>query len=38
MEGIHTLKLSLQKGDLMCKIDLKDAYFVILLREGSSNL
>ena len=27
MEGLHTLKSCLQKGHLMGKIDLKDAYF-----------
>ena len=29
MEGIHMLKDLLRQGDLMAKIDLKDAYFVV---------
>ena len=29
MEGLHLLKQILQKGDLMVKIDLKDAYFCV---------
>lgn len=29
MEGIHMLKDLLRKGDLMVKIDLKDAYFTV---------
>ena len=35
MEGLHLLKLILQKVDLMSKIDLRVAYFVIRLREDS---
>ena len=29
MEGLHTVKAILQKGDWMTKIDLKDAFFMI---------
>lgn len=35
MEGIHTLKDLLKVGDWMCKIDLKDAYFTVPIREES---
>ena len=31
MEGIHTLKSLLRKGDWLVKVDLKDAYFSILI-------
>ncbi len=31
MEGLHLLKEMLQEKDYMCKIDLKDAYFCLLL-------
>lgn len=33
MEGIHTLKDLLTQGDWMCNVDLKDAYFLILIAE-----
>lgn len=35
MEGLHCLKFMLEKGDYMCKIDLKDAYFSVPLHELS---
>ena len=35
MEGIHTLKTLLRQGDWLVKIDLKDAYFAIPIREES---
>ena len=38
MEGLHCLKYVLQKGDHMCKIDLKDAYFNIPLHKDSQKL
>ena len=28
MEGLQNLKYMLQKGDYMCKLDLKDEYFL----------
>ena len=31
MEGLHCLKFLLEENDFLCKIDLKDAYFVIPL-------
>ena len=31
MEGIHTLKTLLQPGDWLAKVDLKNAYFSILI-------
>ena len=33
MEGIHMLKDLLRQGDLMAKIDLKDAYFAVPISE-----
>uniref|UniRef100_A0A1X7UZQ7 Reverse transcriptase domain-containing protein n=1 Tax=Amphimedon queenslandica TaxID=400682 RepID=A0A1X7UZQ7_AMPQE len=33
MEGIHTLKSLLRKGDWHVKIDLKDAYFSIPIKQ-----
>ena len=30
MEGLHVLKNILEQGDYICKLDLKDAYFVFL--------
>ena len=33
MEGIHLLEDLLKKGDWMAKVDLKDAYFMIPIRE-----
>ena len=38
MEGLHCLKCVLQKGDYMCKIDLKDTYFSVLLHKDSREL
>ena len=35
MEGLQNLKYMLQKGDYMCKLDLKDAYFSVLLDKNS---
>ena len=35
MEGLHLLKEMLQQGDYMCKIDLKDAYFMIPINQES---
>ena len=29
MEGIHLIQMLLQEGDLMVKLDLKDAYYPI---------
>ena len=29
MEGVHVVRDLLQKGDWMCRIDLKDAYFAM---------
>ena len=33
MEGIHVLRDLLRAGDWMAKVDLKDAYFMLLIRE-----
>ena len=33
IEGIHVLKDLLRAGDLMAKVDLKDAYFMLPIRE-----
>ena len=38
MEGLHCLKDILKRGDYMCKIDLKDAYFSVALNESSRKL
>ena len=35
IEGLHSLKSILQNGDFICRMDLKDAHFVIPLSEGS---
>jgi len=35
MEGLFLLKDVLQSGDLMCKLDLKDAYFAVPLHPDS---
>ena len=35
VQGLENLKYMLQKGDCMCKLDLKDAYFSILLEKNS---
>ena len=29
MEGLHYLRYMLQQGDYMCKLDMKDAYFLV---------
>ena len=36
MEGIYLLKDLPRKGDWMAKVDLKDAYFMILIRTETS--
>ena len=38
MEGLHCLKYVLQKGNYICKIDLKDAYFSVPLHKDSRKL
>ena len=38
MEGFHCLKYVLQKGDYICKIDLKDACISIPLHKDSRKL
>ena len=38
MEGLQNLKYMLQKGDYMCKLDLKDAYFSVPLYKDSRQL
>ena len=38
MEGLHCLKYVLQKGDYMCKTDLKNAYFSVPLPKDSRKL
>ena len=35
MEGLQNLKYMLQKGDYMCKLDLKDAHFSVALEKDS---
>jgi len=35
MEGLYLLKDLLLEGDFMCKVDLKDAYFVVPLHCSS---
>ena len=35
MEGLQSLKYILKKGDYMCKLDLKDAYFFSSLGKNS---
>ena len=37
MEGLHVLKELLKKGDFLWEVNLKDAYFVVLLHEESQN-
>jgi len=34
MEGLHMLKDLLKEGDFMCKLDLKDAYFIIPIKQN----
>ena len=38
LEGLNSLKCVLQKGDSICKLDLKDAYFRIFLHQNSQRL
>ena len=33
MEGLHLLNDLLRENDFMCKVDLKDAYFCVLLHR-----
>ena len=35
MEGLHFLKFLLEQDDLLCKIDLKEEYFSVLLNKKS---
>ena len=35
MEGLHCLKFLLEQDDLLCKIDLKEAYFSVSLNKNS---
>ena len=35
MEGLHLLKEILARGDYLCKLDLKDAYFCVPLNKQS---
>ena len=35
VEGLQNMKYMLQKGDYMCKLDLKDAYFSVSLEKIS---
>ena len=34
MEGLHYLRYMLQQGDYMCKLDMKDAYFLVPLHRN----
>lgn len=34
IKGIHILRVVLRKGDLMVNIDLKDAYFLVVIRKS----
>ena len=38
MEGLHCLKMFLEQDDLLRKIDLKEAYFSVLLNINSQKL
>ena len=35
MEGLHCLKFLLEQDDLLCKMDLKETYFVVPLTKNS---
>jgi len=35
MEGLFLIKEIMQKGDFLCKLDLKDAYFSVPLHQES---
>ena len=35
MEGLHLLKEILERGDYLCKLNLKDAYFCVPLNKQS---
>ena len=37
IEGLYPLKELLKEGDFLCKVDLKDAYFVVPLHDESQN-
>ena len=38
MEGLHCLKFLLEQDNLLCKIDLKEAYFSVPLNKNSQSL
>ncbi len=38
MEGIHLLRDILQRGDWLCRRDLKDAYFAVLIIPAHQKL
>ena len=37
MEGLHYLKFVLDQDNLLCKLDLKEAYFLVLINKNSQN-
>ena len=38
MEGLHLLNDLLRENDFMCKVDLKDAYFCVLLHRNHQKI
>ena len=38
MEGLFLLNELLEEGDDLCKLDLKDVYFSVLLRQNSQSI